>query len=147
MALQIYKSGQGRYVRVGTAIGAVIVTLVLAYYTWLMLDRHLPGLPKAGQVPADIGLLATYKMYVEYAIPAVLLAVLCGLTAYFLNKAAVVDFLIATESEMKKVSWSSRAELFGSTTVVIVTVLLLALVIYIVDYVFIFVLTRGLGLW
>jgi len=31
--------------------------------------------------------------------------------------------------------------------VVIVTVFLLALVIYIVDYVFIFVLTRGLGLW
>ena len=146
MAFQIYKSGQGRYVRIGTAIGVIIVAMVLGYYTYLMLFTHLPGL-KPGEDPAAVGGIAPYKVYVSYSCGAAVLAVLCILAAYYLNKPAVVDFLIATESEMKKVSWSSRAELLGSTTVVIVTVLLLALVIYIVDYVFIFVLTRGLGLW
>jgi len=33
------------------------------------------------------------------------------------------------------VSWSSRAELFGSTLVVIMTVFLMAVMIFVVDYV------------
>ena len=49
------------------------------------------------------------------------------------NGPRFADFLIATESEMKKVSWSSRAELVGSTVVVIVTVLILAAYIFGVD--------------
>jgi preprotein translocase SecE subunit len=59
----------------------------------------------------------------------------------------VVDFLVATETEMKKVSWSSRAELVGSTAVVIVTVFVLALFIYFADYILIYVFKNGLGLW
>jgi len=134
VALKIYKSGQGRYVRLGTGAGAGVVALALAYYVWGLLAQY---------VADDFA----YKVLVEYAAPAVVFVGLAVGTALALNRPKVADFLIATESEMKKVSWSSRAELFGSTTVVIVTVFLLALVIYIVDYVFIFVLTRGLGLW
>jgi preprotein translocase SecE subunit len=48
---------------------------------------------------------------------------------------------------MKKVSWSNRAELMGSTTVVIATVFLLAAIIWAVDTLFVFLLTKGLGLW
>ena len=36
-----------------------------------------------------------------------------------MNKPSNVDFLIATDSEMKKVNWTSRKELIGSTKVVI----------------------------
>jgi len=66
---------------------------------------------------------------------------------FYVNKPNVVDFLVATETEMKKVSWSSRAELVGSTAVVIMTVFALALFIYMADTIFIYVFKNGLGLW
>jgi preprotein translocase subunit SecE len=126
VALQIHKAGQGRYVRVGTAIGVVIINLVLGYYLWLLLDRHLSTDPS----------FAVYKTYLEYGLAAVLFMGLTLLAAYYLNKPNFVDFLIATESEMKKVSWSNRAELIGSTIVVIATVFVLAIIIFVVDFLF-----------
>jgi preprotein translocase SecE subunit len=48
---------------------------------------------------------------------------------------------------MKKVAWSSRAELLGSTAVVIVTVFALAVFIYFADTILIYVFKNGLGLW
>src|SRR3712207_7866772 len=45
---------------------------------------------------------------------------------HLMNKPANVDFLIATDSEMKKVNWTSRRELIGSTKVVIVFMFLIA---------------------
>jgi len=119
--LRVYKSGQGRFVRIGTAVGAGLVALVLCHYVYVLLDRHVAN-------------AFAYKVYVEYAAPALLFVALAAATAYALNHPALVDFLIATESEMKKVSWSSRAELIGSTTVVIVTVIVLADFIFVVDF-------------
>ena len=134
MALELYKSAQGRYVRVGTAIAAALVALAVSYYAWGLLSRHLLD---------DF----VYKVYVVYAAPAALFAVMAGVTAYYLNKPKIADFFIATESEMKKVSWSNKAELVGSTVVVIVTVILLALFIYFADNAIIFTLARILDLW
>ena len=144
MQWQIYKKEQGRYVRVATVIGVGVVALVLAYYVWVLLERHLPGgMPAAPGAAAAV----TYKVYVEYAVPALLFVGLTAVSLLYMNKPVVVDFLIATESEMKKVSWSSRRELIGSTAVVLVTVFLLALFIWVADTVIIAGLTHGLGLW
>jgi preprotein translocase subunit SecE len=134
VAIQIYKNGQGRFVRIGTAVSVVLVDLILARYLYVMLNRELAVDPSV-------------KTYLEYGIPALLFAGLALLAALLLNKPSFVDFLIATESEMKKVSWSSRAELLGSTAVVIGTVFLLALIIYVVDWVFVGMLTSLLHLW
>ncbi len=57
---------------------------------------------------------------------------------WLINKAKTADFLIATEGEMKKVSWSSKKEIIGSTKVVIVTTLILAAILFGVDLTFIF---------
>jgi preprotein translocase subunit SecE len=46
------------------------------------------------------------------------------------------DFMIATEGEMKKVSWSTRKEVVGSTIVVIAFTVLLAGLLFLVDLVF-----------
>ncbi|MCA9293986.1 MAG: preprotein translocase subunit SecE [Phycisphaerales bacterium] len=46
------------------------------------------------------------------------------------------DFLIATEGEMKKVNWSTRREIFGSTWVVIVISLIIAGVLFFADFLF-----------
>lgn len=45
-----------------------------------------------------------------------------------------VDFLIATEAEMNKVSWTSKADLYRATTVVLVTVLVMAVYLFGVDW-------------
>lgn len=45
----------------------------------------------------------------------------------------VVNFLTEIKVEMQKVSWSSKDELIGSTIVVIVSTILLALFIAVVD--------------
>jgi len=136
VAIQIYKGGQGQYVRIGTAAGAAVVILILAYYAQVVLDRHLPG---SEAWPG--------RVYVQYGAAVGLGVGLALGVAWALNKPNFVDFLIATESEMKKVSWSNRAEVLGSTAVVIATVLALAAVIWVVDTLFIFVLTNGLKLW
>ena len=51
-----------------------------------------------------------------------------------MNKPSNVDFLIATDSEMKKVNWTSRKELIGSTKVVIIFMFLIALFLFVVRY-------------
>jgi preprotein translocase SecE subunit len=45
-----------------------------------------------------------------------------------------VDFLIATDMEMRKVNWSTRKDVIGSTWVVILTATLLAIGLFVVDY-------------
>jgi preprotein translocase subunit SecE len=50
-----------------------------------------------------------------------------------LNK--VGKFLNEVKTEMKKVSWSTKKELIGSTWIVIVTVFLLAVFIGVIDFI------------
>jgi preprotein translocase SecE subunit len=77
------------------------------------------------------------RVYLVYGIPALVFVGLALVLVRLFNRPSLVDFLIATESEMKKVSWSGRAELIGSTIVVIVTVFLLALVVFLFDTIYI----------
>jgi len=53
-----------------------------------------------------------------------------------MNKPANVDFLIATDSEMKKVNWTSRKELMGSSRVVILFMFFIAAYLFLNDIVF-----------
>jgi len=145
VALMIYKQRQGRYVRSLTGVGLGLVDLALCYVVYQKLATYLPG--------------SAYTPYLVYAIPAVVFAALGVVAFFYMNTPRAGDFLIATESEMKKVSWSSRAELIGSTAVVIGTVFSLALFIFMADYIFAggmsdgwtipFTTVRipGLGLW
>jgi len=133
VALAIYKQHQGRHVRSLTGVGLGLVDLVFCYYVYLMLSGHVPD--------------GAYKPYLIYAIPAVVFTVLGGVAFFYMNTPKMADFLIATESEMKKVSWSNRAELVGSTLVVLGTVLVLALIIWVTDTLIAIGYTRGLGLW
>ncbi len=49
------------------------------------------------------------------------------------NYPAFADFLIATEAELNKVSWTTRPRLIQDTIVVLVTTLLLALFLFLMD--------------
>jgi len=62
--------------------------------------------------------------------------VLGGLSFWLINKPVVADFLISAESEVKKVSWSSRKEVAVSTFVVIVVVFVIAVLLGVTDLIF-----------
>ena len=50
--------------------------------------------------------------------------------------AKAINFLKEVKVELKKVSWPDKNELLGSTTVVIISVMILALFIGICDFIF-----------
>lgn len=117
--LEIYKAGQGKYTRILTVVGAMVLVVV-------------------GAVVLSEKLYEVRSAYIQFGIPAALVIGMGLLMFWVANRPKSADFLIATEGEMKKVSWSTRKEIIGSTKVVIVTTLILALILYGVDAVFAF---------
>ena len=115
--LEIYKRGQGRYARTITFVSAMVIALGGA----AALSRKLEGYAP----PA-----------VQFGAPALLFVALGLFMFWMVNRPKSADFLIATEGEIKKVSWSSRREIVGSTKVVIVATFILAGILYAVDAVF-----------
>jgi len=118
----IYKKGQGYWTRISTAGG---VALLLAF-TAFFLHSRLPVLFSSleGRPRALTGVVTG-------------VVVLGGLLAWrLMNKPDNVDFLIATDSEMKKVNWTSQKELIGSTKVVIFFMLIIASVLFLIDVLF-----------
>ena len=123
-ALQVYKPNQGTYTRWGTFAGAGILILAGADFLYDQLGVF--------RSPDQ-----SWTLWLQVGIPLVAVAGL-GFAVYwisFVNRKAC-DFMIATEGEMKKVSWSSRREIIGSTKVVIAFTLLLTLVLFVVDLIF-----------
>jgi len=55
---------------------------------------------------------------------------------HLINRPTNVDFLIATDSEMKKVNWTSKKDLVGSTRVVILFMFVVAVLLFIYDLFF-----------
>lgn len=121
MGLPIYKSGQGYWTRVLSAVGAG--TLVLAGAAWLyaISPRFLPE---------------QNELYFQAGIAAGTI-IGFGLLIYFLlNKPRVVDFMIAVEAEMKKVNWPSKKEIIGSTWIVICGTFMFAGLLFAINIVF-----------
>jgi len=113
---KIYKVTQGRYTRSLTFAGVMLLAVSGAY----VLSRQL----------YDVG------PYLRYGIPSVVVVLLGLLTFWMVNRPGSADFLIATEGEMKKVAWSGKKEVIGSTKVVIVTTLMIAVLLFGVDILF-----------
>ena len=58
------------------------------------------------------------------------------LAFWLMNKPENVEFLIATDSEMKKVNWTSRRDLIASTKIVIIFMFSVAIFLFVVDILF-----------
>jgi preprotein translocase subunit SecE len=111
----ILKPTQGRQARTWTAAG-------------------LGLLVAAGLYRLERVVLADSTPLVRIGVPAGLGLVLAWLVFRLVQYPPFVDFLIATEAEMRKVSWTSRADLYRATTVVLVTVLIIAVYLFGVDW-------------
>lgn len=121
--LSVYKPGQGYYTRMGTVVGVALVSLLGLLWLW----EYFKLIPIGSTNPLYVA--ATGAILVGGAITAI---------TYYLVfvKPGSVDFLIATEGEMKKVNWSSRREVMSSTGVVIFTMLTIAIFCFVCDRVF-----------
>jgi preprotein translocase SecE subunit len=120
----IYKKGQGYWTRMGTAIGA---GLLGALMTW-QIYRYIPAFFSSADPtrPQRIALIVAGVFALLYAI----------LAWRMMNKPSNVDFLIATDGEMKKVNWTSKRELLGSTKVVIMFMFTIAIILFVLDLLF-----------
>jgi preprotein translocase subunit SecE len=110
----LYKPMQGRYARIYTAAGLGLI-VVLGLWRLFEVVHDAPPATRFG-IPTAVG--------------AVLFWIIFRLVQY----PPFVEFLIATEGEMNKVSWTSREELYRATSVVLATVFLMAVFLFGVDW-------------
>lgn len=123
MAMSIYKSGQGYWTRVLTAVGSL--TLALSGVAWFA-TRILTRMEWARE----------NLLYWQAGIGAGVVLLIGVLLWFLLNKPRIADFMIATENEMKKVNWPSKKAVIGLTWVVIAGTLLIALLLFVVNTAF-----------
>ena len=116
MAFEIYKSGQGKYTRLVTALSTALVCGLGCLRLYVFLDG------------ADFGL------WVSTMVPVAIGSVLSGLAFWLVNKPIIADFMIAAEGEIKKVSWSTRKEIAVSTFVVVVVVISISAILGVTDF-------------
>ena len=106
MSTAVYKKGQGFWTRqMSTVAGAVLILLGGMWVADLFRGREW------------FGLASQYWQAAAFLLWSGILGSL--LYAFIWVKPRSVDFLVATETEMKKVNWSTRREITGSTIVVI----------------------------
>ncbi len=118
----IYKSGQGYWTRMGTVGGAALIILLVGNFLYTYL-------------PTWFDVLGNHMSWLLGIVAASVIGL--GLLVFWLmNKPTNADFLIATDSEMKKVNWTSRQELIGSTKVVIFFVVFITLLLFAIDILF-----------
>jgi len=115
---EIYKPKQGKRTRGATFAGALLLTVLGG--KWISDTLKGYGL----------------SPYVWTFAPVVVMLVIAYLIFWAVYRRSKADFLIATEGEMKKVAWSSRREIIGSTKVVVFATFLLAAMLFAVDTVF-----------
>jgi preprotein translocase subunit SecE len=128
----IYKKGQGYWTRMGTVAGVGLIGLLTGDFLYTQAERWLL-LPSIAKYMDNIHLQDPRGAYLLVALFA---AIYAAVAFHVMNKPTYADFLIATDSEMKKVNWTTQKELLGSTKIVIGFVFVMALVLFLYDLFF-----------
>jgi preprotein translocase subunit SecE len=118
--VDMYKPMQGWYARVYTAVG---LGVVVAAGAWKISESTLE-----------------YPLLWRFGLPAAFAAILGWIVFRIVHFPPFAEFLIATEAEMNKVSWTSKDDLIRATTVVLTTVVLMAVFLFLVDTLWTFIL-------
>ncbi|MEE9211217.1 MAG: preprotein translocase subunit SecE [Phycisphaeraceae bacterium] len=128
MAFWYNKPGQGYWTRTLSLLGAMVLIVVGALW-----------------IRSQLAVFAShsdYAVYIQWGVAAALILILGGAMIWILNKPRIVEFMIATEAEMRKVNWPTRRDIIGSTWIVICGTLLMAALLGVVDVVFFWVFQR-----
>ena len=133
----IYKHGQGYWTRLCTALAAALILIMTANFLWQNLPPYLiPALTPPNATTAQMTIANANGRHITMGICAAVLVLGALLLWRIINKPTTADFLIATDSEMKKVNWTSKKELVGSTKIVIFFMVVIALLLFCVDIFF-----------
>ncbi len=118
MLTKIYKPGQGKYTRLGSGAAGVAI---VGWGCWRLYDV-LSG--------------TDWNLWITTMVPVVIGVAFASGVYWLMNNAAVADFMIAAEGELKKVNWSSRKEVAVSTLIVIVVVIAMGVLLGVTDLIF-----------
>jgi preprotein translocase SecE subunit len=129
-----YKASQGVRVRRGTMVG-IMVLAGCGVYTLLAHETLVTAASSNWQItiPFTGGRAITLLPDVQFTVPLLLAAASLWLAYRVVNFPAFADFLIATEAELNKVSWTTRKRLVQDTVVVLTTLVLLTVFLFVVD--------------
>jgi preprotein translocase SecE subunit len=125
-----YKRSQGQRVRRYTIIGLLLVGLS---GVWAIINQVLLGTGSWQLRLPFTEAPFTVLTDIQYSAPLLIAAAVMWLSWRAVNMPAFADFLIATEAEMNKVSWSPKKRLVTDTAVVLVTTVLLTVFLLFVD--------------
>lgn len=143
-----FKPSQGARVRRGTVIAILILGICgiisLINSNTLGSDRYEANdwfwkVPFTETDTSYFFLPLLHKIHVT--LPLILGVLLFWFAYRVVNYPPFADFLIATEAEMNKVSWTSRKRLVQDTIVVLVTVFLFTIFLFFIDILWIKVLS------
>ncbi len=121
--LRKYKPDQGKWTRLGSFAGAG------AMVAWGAVWLHEQLSVFEGDTV--VALLVTKGIPILFA---VVLASVAWWAVY--SSRGSGDFMIATEGEMKKVNWTTKREIIGSTKVVILFTVLMSILLFMCDFLF-----------
>lgn len=138
-----YKRTQGMRVRRATILGFLIIAGCGVYS---LLNRNTLGTAGIGHLEVAIPFSGGYAIRllpdVAFTLPLLLIAGTLWIGWRLVNYPPFADFLIATEAEMNKVSWTTRKRLVQDTLIVLTTMLLLTVFLFVVDVVWFKVLSN-----
>lgn len=120
MSMTIYKSGQGYWTRIMSVVGFGLLLILGAVWLFELIDSRGTGGVTQRYIAFGTGLAVALA-------GAALIYYFCGVNQ------RTVDFFVATEGEMKKVNWSTRREIVGSTILVLVISAALSLICWTLD--------------
>ncbi len=120
----LFKPMQGWYARLYTALGLGVIAAAGVWHVW---ESSIDSTP-------------LWRL----GLPAALALGLGWVIFRIVHFQPFAEFLIATEAEMNKVSWTSKEDLYRATTVVLATVVLMAVFLFVVDWLWLFIL-RNIG--
>lgn len=133
MALELYKPEDATRSRGGLA---VLIAGLLGYGIYSLYDFLAVGFWQRDLIGGALG--DEFPLSPRVILAGVLFIAL-GVALYLLiNNKKIVDFLIATEDEMTKVSWSPKHEVISSSVVVVATTVILGLYLWAVDTMLVF---------
>jgi len=116
----LYKPMQGWHARLYTALG---LGLILAAGAWRVYEASIE-----------------YSTIERLGLPALFAGILGWVVFRIMHFPPFAEFLIATEAEMNKVSWTNKEDLVRATSVVLTTVVLMTVFLFFVDTLWTFIL-------
>ena len=106
------------------------------------LAKALEALESTGTLKVTVDRSESIVLYIQAGVAVVVILIAGMVLWWIMNRPRSVDFMIATEAEMRKVNWPSRREIRGSTMVVVCGTIIMAVFLWSINLVFGFLFTE-----